>query len=221
MQYEVYMKIKQEVEELNSKYCENDFNGSIVSGENFVVIQGTRNIMLSAPHAVKQYFGDQIKLGDKNTGGIVEYLCKKTGAFGITRIFNLGDNPNSDLIGPGLDYKEKILEVIRKNDIKCLIDVHGAKDTYPFHIDIGTNDGINIQYDKKITEIFLSSKNPNITVLIDDRFKAGKNGNISKYVSERTNIPCIQIEICKSLRETNERLLESLIYLENCINQIC
>lgn len=210
------------IRELNEKYIANNCNGISNTGKNFKLIHGSLPILLSAPHAVRQSRNGQIKGADTLTGPIVEFLCERTCTNGIIRISNLGDDPNSENTGYGLEYKKAILDFAERTNIKCLIDIHGCGDNHPFDIDIGTNNGININYNNSFLNIIYEQLSSIGKATIDHTFKASKDITVCNYISKNTNIPCFQIELSTSLRET--LLLQLLdrfkIVIDNLARQI-
>lgn len=205
--------------ELNQKYKANDSNGIKSNASNFKIINGKLPILLSAPHAVKQNRNGMEKEEDGMTGAIVEYLCLKTEVNGIIRTYNLGDDPNFENEGYGLKYKNAMLNRIKEKQIKCVIDVHACKDGYGFDIDIGTNNGKNIKNGEQYVAVLEKEFSKIGKVTIDEKFKASREMVISRYIHQKSKIPCFQVEICINLRknklnellEAFERIIEELI----------
>ena len=210
--------IFEEIYFYNQKYEANNNNGVMNKRLNFNVYEGTIPIILSAPHAVRASRDGIIKKSDMLTGGIVEYLCNHLGTYGIIRSCNLNDDPNKDSSGYGMQYKEAINFMIEKYGIIALIDFHGCSDNQGFDIDIGTNLGRNINYyDNSLSCVYDSLKGLG-RVMIDAKFKASGEMNVSKFIHETGRITCYQIEICHRLRvRETDKLVEAL---EEMINQM-
>lgn len=184
------------------------------------MIDGNIPILLSAPHAVKQYREGKIKSEDKLTGAIVEYLCEKTGASGIVRVCNYRDDPNYENSGESLKYKKTILEWIKEKDIAILIDVHGCTDRHGFDIEFGTNYGKNINQDTSYTEILKNEFAKIGKVVIDKEFKSARDTTVSSFINKNSGIPCIQIEISTKFRKEGENLIKLLGTFENAIKKL-
>ena len=212
--------IIKKIEQLNEKYMKNDLQEEKKEESNFKIIKGNKPIILSAPHAVSQNPPDRIKVAEKYTGAIVEYLCEKVGTYGIVRLANWGDNPNNENEGYGLKYKQAISKLIEENSIKCLIDFHGCKNTYGFDFDIGTNNGENINDKENYLKIIKKSLEEIGIVTIDEKFKANREVVISNYISKKNKIACFQIEISKKLRESHQELIQLLNQLEVMIRNL-
>ena len=212
-------KIK-EIIKLNQKYRANEFNGVETEESNFKIIQGNVPILLSAPHAVRQCRNGVVKPADQLTGPIVELLCERTGASGIVRTFNLCDDPNSENVGYGLAYKKAILELIKKNGIQCIFDIHGCSDEHGFDIDIGTNKGINISKNKKFLNIITEKFKRVGKVAVDKKFKSSKYSTVSNYIHRKSKMPCFQLEINTLVRKDPNMLLVLLDSFEDIIKEL-
>lgn len=191
--------IKEKVIEYNQKYEENLANG-IESNPNYMVIVGKKPILFSAPHAVMQVREGKQKIQDSMTGGIVEYLVREWDCFGITRTYNIGDDPNWDSNGPGLEYKKKIVELIKNNNIKYFFDIHAMSDKYGIDWCLGTGEFNNLNGDMELLEKIKVVLEENGKVSIDVPFKAANEFIVSNYVAVNSGIPAIQIEISQNMR---------------------
>ena len=200
----------------NEKYMANDLNGIMDDKTNYSVINGKIPILLSAPHAVRSFKNGSLKEADVLTGPIVEFLCKETGANGIIRTYNLQDEPNSSNIGYSLRYKEAILDLVDRNDIKCMIDIHGCHERHPFDFEIGTNNGLNINNMNNFLDTICEGFATIGETVVDKKFKASLETNICNYISKKSRIPCFQVEINSKFRKK----AENLVILLDCFTRI-
>lgn len=210
----------EEILQLNEKYVANNFNGIKVNGDNFKFIDGNLPILLSAPHAVRQNRNGEVKSADMFTGPIVELLCKTTGASGIVRTFNLNDDPNFENSGYSLAYKKAILDYIKRRKIAIIFDIHGCSDNDDFDIDIGTNNGININKTENFLNIINSGLEKVGRATVDKKFKASNEKTVSNYIHRKSNIPCFQIELSASIRKNPDRLLVLLNEFGSIISEL-
>ena len=199
------MNIKDEIFRLNEKYEENDFNGIYHGINNLKVIAGNLPILFSAPHSVKTVRDGLFKRSDGLTGGIVEYLAYYDNVFGITRLHNMLDDPNYYNLGNSFLYKKIIIDLVSEYDIKYLFDIHGCSNEHNFDISLGTNNGMNA--DDETIKLVLDKLKVFEKIAVDEKFKASKGDNISRYIHERMGIPCIQIEISEDVRFNKTELL--------------
>ena len=178
---------------------------------NWEIILWTIPIIFSAPHAAPQTREWQRKPCDEFTWEIVKKLCQKTWAYGIIRIENFDDDPNYYNEWLSLDFKNEIVELMKKNWIKYWFDIHGCKDDLWFSIDIWTNYWENINQNLD----FLINVQKNLSnnfwkVAVDEIFDAWKSEIVSTYVSKKVSCPYIQLELCRALRQDTEYLVDLL-----------
>ena len=191
---------------LNKKYTFSRNRGQMFDEVNFKIIKGNIPVLISAPHSVECFRNGYVKSSDRMTGGIAEYLCEKYGLYGITRTFCNNDDPNYYNTGISLEYKKAVIDLINSSKIEFMFDIHGCNDGHDFEIEIGTNNGENLNRKDRaeIAENILSETG---IVFVDSIFKASSPETVSCYVHKNTDIDCFQIEICHAVRDDPERLL--------------
>jgi hypothetical protein len=184
---------------------------NITYKNNWEIIHWNIPIIFSAPHAVPQTREWQIKLCDEFTWEIVRELCTKTWTYGVVRTENRDDDPNFYNMWLSLGFKEEIINLIKNNDIKYWFDIHGCKDDLWLSIDIGTNYWKNINQNLDfLMNVQKKLSNDFWRVTIDEMFYADKKENVSTYISNETKIPYVQLEICRTLRENTEYIVDLL-----------
>ncbi len=154
------------------------------------------------------------------TGVIVEELCRRTKAHGIIRTFNLIDDPNYEDSGYGFKYKKGILDIIEQKNIVCMLDIHGCRKGYGFDIDIGTDNGNNINRANNLLNIINMGLIKCGKVGIDTIFSASDSKTISNYINRKSNIACFQIEISSIIRKDINRLMQLLDAFEEIIKNL-
>lgn len=82
------------MKELNYHFLDNDKNGNLVDGKSYVFRKGEIPILLSAPHAVKQYSEFNLKASDFLTGPLTLYLSEKCNCSCLVIVYNNQDDPN-------------------------------------------------------------------------------------------------------------------------------
>lgn len=207
--------------DLSRQYLDNNGNGTKTDDINYKIINGKIPIILSAPHAVKSYKSGKEKKADLVTGAIVQYLCKMTGAYGIIRTYNLKDDPNSQNTENGLKYKEGILKLIRENKIECMMDIHGFSKECGSDIDIGINNGLNINGREDLLQTIREELAGLGNITVDKKYKASFSTNVSRYISEKEkNVACFQLEISNKIRNSIEKLPQLLDSMERAIEKV-
>lgn len=206
--------LKQIIESYNKKFDEYE-NKLLKEEQTFEVIEGKIPVLLSAPHSVRQLREGKIKGKDRYTGAITIELAKQTNSFAIYKTYNNQDDASYDI--ENNEYKEKVLELINKHNIKVFLDIHGAKDTDEFDVDIGTDEKRNLNGKTQILENLIKNlKEKGITKIgIDKKFKACTMHTLTKKIASSTNIACMQIEITRKYRD-----LEQVEKMEKIINAI-
>lgn len=218
-------------------------------------VKGSVNVLISAPHTLKQPArpGKQdYKLADAYTGAIAQYIAEKTGAHLIYKTSYTGEDDNFK--GYGIDnptkdqtrtpYRDKIEEIINKNQINLVIDLHGFADSSEkgYGVEFGTNEGSNLLNNKKLlNEILRSFEDNGFAKLntkaakglpmnkvyaIDEYFSANiKNRTVTNYVATSLKTPAIQIEFSRSNRDPEnvanlKRTVDTLIDVINNVSSL-
>lgn len=199
--------------------------GMINSTWGYKYIKGTKPVLITVPHSVNQDKRDGYdngygyKSADKYTGAIARIIAEKTGAHVLYKttykakndVKPYDENHTKDLT----NYRKKIRDIVRENEIKAVIDIHGFNDAETDDsIVIGTSYGENLLGQEQILNAVLdglaengfktdmlddaASKNDKVT--IDERFTASASYTSSAYVAENFNVPTIQLEFGTSYR---------------------
>ena len=114
--------------------------------------------------------------------------------------------------------KKLLIKIIKENNIKLVLDLHGSSRDREFDVELGTLNNISADYStiNELKEAFLENEISN--VVINEPFKGG---GITRYIYGMTDIDVIQIEINRNYRDIElinnlEKLCNSII---NFINQ--
>ena len=78
------------------------------------------------------------KLAEPFTRAIAKYVNRKTDCSYLVKNQDTGTDPNRKNHD---EFKTILVYIIKKNNIKLLIDIHGAKKEHDFDVEIGTLDG--------------------------------------------------------------------------------
>lgn len=184
------------------------------------VLLGSNNILISAPHGVRQMRLGKPKLPETGSIATALYLQNKTNSFLIAKTKFNNDDANFD---QNSSYRDTIRELVKKYNIKYLIDFHGLAPHWGCHINLGTNLGTNTHSNINIlNDLNQSLINNGFIVSIDFPYKGGEN-TISGSFSQELNIWTIQIEIrcdISNLKDNFNQNYTLLKVLENWLNSI-
>ena len=208
---------KKEFININNRFDEY----KIKEAKAFDVIEGRERIILSAPHSVRQLRNGNIKGKDSCTGTIAILLQQQLNCYCIYKTKNCNDDANYDI--ENNPYKDKIIDLIDKNNINFLLDIHGAKDGQEFDIDVGTANLSNLNGQNKYIEDFIKiGEKYNLNITIDKVFKAETLHTVANTISIETKIPCMQIEIAKMYRDIDQfnNIKIMLNFLEEYLRKI-
>ncbi len=201
-----------ELQNLNYQFLENNRNGLKINNKSYIYRLGEIPILLSAPHAVKQYRESQVKLNDYLTGALAIYLAEKCNCSYFVRVFNDNDDPNYPL-GITLskienDYLKALKYFLQKHTQFLVIDLHGCADSKKYDCSLWHNDYQTCELN--IIRIFETNfSNYNLSC---DNGSEYLGGQVTRQSALITN--AFQIEIKRKIRTLkleNYYLLKSFI----------
>lgn len=184
-----------------------------------IIKNGSKKILISAPHTIIQTKEDgSVKLNEPYTKAIALFIANKLDTFVIVKNIDTGIDPNSLTLD---NYKDKLLNIIKDNDIKLVIDLHGAKVERNFDVEFGTLNNLSADYStiKELEDAF--NEHGVLNVKYNEPFKGG---GITQSVYASTDIDVIQIEINGKFRDINNfdginRICDSLMTFINQYNR--
>ena len=174
--------------------------------------EGNNKILITAVHTAHNKTTN--KLSEPFTKAISLYLANINNCYTFVKTSDDGidsNKDNSDL------YKKKLLEYVNNNNIKLVLDIHGASIDREFDIELGNLNNLSTDFStiKELQEALIHEGIENI--MINDPFKGGA---ITKSLYFDTDIDVLQIEINNKYRnldniEDVEGLCRSLSYFIN------
>lgn len=177
------------------------------SDHDYIIQKGTLPILFTAPHTMKQIQKNGIvKANEPYTKAIALYLHQHCNVSAMVKIKDTGIDANRDNRD---EFKTKLLRLIKNNQIRLVIDLHGAAKTRDFDVEFGTLNNLSADFStiKELAEAF--TENGIMNVKFNDPFKGGA---IAKYVCGLKDVDVIQVEINGKYRD-----YQQLNYLE----QLC
>ena len=174
-------------------------------------IAGKVPVLVSAPHAAVQTRNGKPKDEDEFTAGFARLLGEKTNAHVLYARRKSATDPNA---APDAPYKAYLQEIISNNKIQFVIDLHGAKDTRPFGIALGTMYGESCSKEERqtIIKVFedfgFSEKNSGLLCLDSDKALPAVGDDqripITRFCND-LSISAAQIELNAYLRIPQRR----------------
>jgi hypothetical protein len=100
-------------------------------------------------------------------------------------------------------FKKRFSQIVRSNDIKSLIDIHGTGSEKRFDIypGVGVKKEFLLGYENYLADFWKIANASKISIGELDVFPAAKQMTVTKYAARKLKIPSIQLEINRKLRE--------------------
>lgn len=181
---------------------------------------GEKPIMLTAVHTMMQIKDDSsIKYSEPFTKAIALYVAEAVNCSYLIKNKDTGVDPNASWDD---SFKNMLLENIKDNNIKLVIDLHGAKKEREFDVELGNLNNLSTDY-ATINELIDAFNEQGIfKIEVNSPFKGGA---ITQKVYAETNCEAIQIEINAAYRNINEptkikAICDALIAFINQFNDI-
>ncbi len=187
------------LEEFENKFYDENFE----SPNGFELLEGKSNFMISAPHSVTQVRNGKLKLPEYRTGVIAYHVNQILGLPVIYKTKNLNDDANYD---EKSEYRDALIEYIKENDIKFLMDIHLSSPEREYSIDIGTGRGAYIKNNEDIVVLFRKVFGQKYNRIETDYiFPALYPFTVSSQVHKYCRIPVIQLEINWNILDSLEK----------------
>ncbi|MDD2435555.1 MAG: hypothetical protein PHO63_04800 [Bacilli bacterium] len=170
---------------------------SNVSRYQYMIKNGKTPVMLTAVHTVSQKKKDRIKPSEPYTSAICQYVGNTINcSFMIKSIDNGIDSNHKDED----DFKQLLKKTIKENNIKLLIDIHGASSKRDFDIEFGTLKNMTMDINTQNTLKDCLNKEGIDNINYNNLFCGG---GITRYIYENTDIDVVQLEINHKYRDFN------------------
>lgn len=187
--------------------------------DDILIKKGSIPILFSAPHTMMQQLDNGVtKLSEFYTKAISLYLNKFYDTYSIIKINDTGIDSNKF---NNDEYKIKLRQIIKDNNIKLVIDLHGANKDRDFDIEFGTLNNLSADF-STIRELEESFKENGISnIKHNEPFKGGA---ITQSVYGIDDVEVIQLEINSKYRDSNnlemlKQIIDSLVKFINQFNE--
>ncbi|MBQ7467061.1 MAG: hypothetical protein IJS74_03195 [Clostridia bacterium] len=178
--------------------------------KNFATLNGLNKVLISAPHGVSQVRLGKHKVAEIGSIALALWLANETTSNFIAKTKNCFDDANFD---EKSDYKDACFDIIKKKNVKYVLDFHGLASNRGIDINIGTHLGKNTENDEKILLQLKKELEKHFVVSIDDPFMAGAMTVSSSCKNKFPEIWAVQIEINCAItnKKENEDKLKILL----------
>ena len=185
--------MKDEIIALEADFSNNGYYGTNVwTEEKYRVISGRTPVLFSAPHAVNQFRGEDVRNAEKYTGALVKFISHATNSFSIFQVFTHQD-PNIDEESM---YKNAVINLIDNYNIKLFIDVHSSKFKDDADIDIVSHLHETLCGDELLIEkIKLLGLKYNLNIAENNKPNPEKNNEVIAVSSLICGVPSIRLVI--------------------------
>lgn len=212
------------MDKLEEEFTRNNYNGIKTEKESFKILKGSGGVLISCPHSIDQIRDGMLKPRELYSGALCKLIHQHTNCHAIYKYHNDGIDDNFVL---HTKYKENIGKIIREENIKLVIDIHGMVGSKSsryrgYDIELGTDKGRNLLGHEKISQnmICIFNKYGLGQVAVDKKFKASRKHTISKYVATNFKTPAIQVEISGDFRNAVDYGVENIKKLLDSFKEI-
>lgn len=171
-----------------------------VEDDNYYLLNiGQYPILITAVHTMEQLSDNwKIKFAEPLTKAIALYVSNECNTTSFIKTKDTGLDSNRDNYD---SFKRRLIELVENNNIKLVIDLHGAKNSREFDIEFGTLNNLTADFSTiKELEEALNKQGIN-NVHHNDPFKGGA---ITKYLYGLSDVEVIQLEINGNYRDINQ-----------------
>lgn len=176
----------------------------------YAVKLGEYPIVLTACHTMLQKRRNgTLKLAEPYTKAIASYVSEQTLCSSFIKLKDTGIDSNTSMCD---GFKLHLLEFVKDNNIKLVLDLHGASEDRDFDVEFGTLNHMSADF-STIKELEDAFKENHVTnICFNEPFKGG---GITKWIYSNTEIDVIQLEINRKYRN-----LDKIDNLENICNAL-
>lgn len=171
-------------------------------------------VLLSAPHGVRQFRNGKIKGAEPGTINTILHLHKMCNCHAIIKTKNNKDDANYD---ESSEYKTSLIKFVTDNKIKYVIDLHSLAAHSQCDINIGTNNGKNVETNQQLYRKLVKMLcDAGFNVYIDVPYCAGERTIAGSIKKKLKDIWTIQLEINSKIAwqqegfEKYKKLLDTL-----------
>lgn len=167
---------------------------------------GRLPILISAPHGAAHLRNGVLKAEDDYTAGLARLVAEMTGAHALYLRYRSAADPNFHANVP---YKTYLRDVVRRNRIRFVLDLHGAAAYRDFGLALGTLNSESCPNERPLIlsvlrKFGIQPDGPWLSRLdLDETFTGAgvaEQETITRFVSQQLHVPAAQLELNAYLR---------------------
>ena len=180
-------------------FSTNHYHGFIENDRDFTYKKGSIPILVSVPHATFHMRNGKQKKPERYTGALGLALHELLDVHFITKVNSYGDDPNYSFHS---SYRDQATKIIKNEEIKLVLDIHGAAHTRPFSVELGTANGKTamVSTTTLLKDSLRANFNNAFIIEENNTFSASNPNTVTHDLYNRTLIETIQLEINEKLR---------------------
>ncbi|HEX6383052.1 MAG TPA: hypothetical protein VF177_00135 [Anaerolineae bacterium] len=180
----------------------------------FAYTAGHIPVLLSAPHGTAHRRNGRYKGEDEYTTAFARLVAAETGAHVLYSRYRLDTDPNWDRQAP---YKDTLQQIVRRQKIGFVLDIHGMSNRHKIGIVLGTINGRSCPaYEPLIIRTLQARQFKQTTqeqahqfealkwdhfVVNHSRFTGGVTSHtVTRFVTEEVGVAAAQFELCAAVR---------------------
>ena len=171
-----------------------------ITNNNYYLFNIGKNLVLiTAVHTMNQLKENgEVKLAEPFTKAIALYVSEQCEISYLIKTKDTGLDSNKD---NNDNFKKNLINMVKENNIKLVIDLHGSKKSRDFDIEFGTLNNLTADFStiKELEEAFEEHNIKNIKH--NDPFKGGA---ITQYLYGLSDVEVIQLEINGNYRDLEQ-----------------
>ncbi|MCL2177060.1 MAG: hypothetical protein FWB72_03850 [Firmicutes bacterium] len=161
--------------------------------ETYIIENAASNVLISAPHFVRQVRLGRIKSAEPTTGSLAIILNELTNCNVIIKVANESNDANFDERSV---YKTKMRQLIKKHNITKILDLHSLAEGRDEIVNVGIYHGSLLQTpekEKKFDTLMHHFKTNGLDVRVDNPFAASPR-TLTYYFGRDKKLFVTQIE---------------------------
>lgn len=158
----------------------------------FEAVEGSSQILVTAPHATAQTREGRLKGSDLGTGALAVVLHRLAGAPALYTTWASPSDPN---YYDDNAFKDELASLAKTWKPKLVLDLHASREDRPYDLDLGTLQGASVQGQAVALEILRRRlAEAGVRDLSENAFSGERQATVVRFL-HRLGVPCIQLEI--------------------------